>query len=78
MARFSTLSRNANGDNDDEDSSEYVSGLFNVKSSTVTSNPGSVGLPIVARQLIPYQLISPRDGFHVTALGTKFINICES
>jgi hypothetical protein len=45
---------NANGDSDDEDSSELVSGLFNVKSSTVTSNSGSVGLPTVARQLIPY------------------------
>ena len=58
MARSPTLSGNANGDKDDEDSSEYVSGLFNVKSSTLTSNPGSVGLPTVARQLIPYQLLA--------------------
>lgn len=77
VARSPTLSRNANGDNDEEDSSEYVSGLFNVKSSTVTSNPGSVSLPTVARQLISFQLLALQDDFHVTALGTKFIKFCE-
>jgi len=77
VARSPTLSRNANGDKDDEDSSEYVLGLFNVKRSTVTSNPGSVGLPTVARQLIPYQLLALQDDLHVTGLGTRFIKFCE-
>ena len=77
MARSPTLGRNANGDNDDEDSAEYVLGLFNVKGSTVTSNSGSVGLPSLARQLIPCQLLALQDDFHVSGLGTKFIKFCE-
>ena len=73
MAGSPTLNRNANGD-DNEDSSECVSGLFNVKGSTVTSNWGSVGLPTVARPLISYQLLALQDGFHVTGFGTNFIS----
>jgi hypothetical protein len=73
VALSPTLSRNAHGDNDEEDSSEYVSGLFKVKSSTVTSKSGFVGLPTLARQLIPYQQLALQDDFHVTGLGTKLL-----
>jgi hypothetical protein len=77
VARSPTLSINANGDSDDEGNSVYVSGSFNVKGSTVTSDSGSVCLPTVARPLIPYQLLAIQDGFHVTGLGTTFVKFCE-